>query len=88
MQNEINVNYCHFTDGSLLPGGEAGCGITVEGSNLEIKVRLGNNASSTQSKIFALLIALKNIYSTVQNGIIVSDSQSALKSINSKKIEM
>ena len=86
-KNEINVNCCHFTDGSLLPGGEAGCGMTVEGSNLEIKVRLGNNASSTQSEIFALLIALKNIHSTVQNGMIVSDSQSALKSINSKKLK-
>ena len=83
-KKEINTNCCHFTDGSLLPGGEAGCGMTVEGSNIELKVRLGNNASSTQSEIFALLLAIKNIYTTKQNGIIVSDSQSALKSINSK----
>ena len=83
-KEEINSTCCHFTDGSLLPGGNAGCGVTVEGSDIEFKVRLGNNASSTQSEIFALLLAIKNIYATKQNGIIVSDSQSALKSINSK----
>ena len=86
-KEELNISNCHFTDGSLLPGGEAGCGVSVEGSNLDISIRLGNNASSTQSEIFAILVALKNIYSSRQNGIIVSDSQSALLSINSKNIK-
>lgn len=50
-----------------------------------IAVWLGPDASSTQSKIFALLLALKNIKGRKKNSIIVCDSQAALNSIQGRK---
>lgn len=84
---DIDTEKVYFTDGSLSPNGKSGSALVNLEENLETGVRLGNDASSTQSEIFALLLALKEIKRSGKNGIICCDSQGALKSINSKNVK-
>ena len=63
-KEEINSTCCHFTDGSLLPGGNAGCGVTVEGSDIEFKVMLH------QRRVKSLLFFLQSKTFTPPNKMV------------------
>lgn len=81
------IHNCYYTDGSLLGDGRAGSAMLLIGENTqeEVGVRLGHNASSTQSEIFALLLALKDIRRRKISSVIICDSQAALLSLQSRR---
>ena len=63
-----------------------GCGITITQNYyiiLERGVRLHDWATTTQSELFAIFMGMKEVENKRLDSVILSDSQSALKSINS-----
>lgn len=76
-----------FTDGSLGSQGKAGAAVVGSKGKVKVGVRLGDDASSTQTELFAILLALKEVVKCGRSSLICSDSQAALLSVNSRKIE-
>lgn len=85
-KNEINGEV-FYTDGSLSSEYRSGASVVCPEENIEVGVRLGDGASSTQSEIFALLLALKQVKRRKRNAVICCDSMGALRSINAKDVK-
>lgn len=76
-----------YTDGSLSSNGTAASAVVCPEMDIEVGVRIGDGASSTQSEIFALLLALKQVKRMKRNSVICCDSMGALKSINTRDVK-
>ena len=86
-----DVHLDHFyCDGSLnTMTGHAGAAVTLLNErkfqeDYELQVRLQDWASTTQSELMAILLALKQIRNRLNNSLIMSDSLTALQSLEKK----
>ena len=79
-----------YCDGSLNTiTGHAGAAVTLLNdrkihTDYELQVRLQDWASTTQSELMAILLALKQIRNRLNNSLIMSDSLTALQSLEKK----
>ena len=79
-----------YCDGSLnTVTGHAGSAVTLMNggkfqADHELQVRLHDWASTTQSELMAILLALKQIGSRLRNSLILSDSLTALQTLKKK----
>lgn len=89
--NEFHINHILYVDGSLNTvtgnAGSAVLAINKSGVQWEQGARLNDWASTTQSELFAILMAMKEICNGSKDSLVVSDSQSALLSMNSHRPE-
>ncbi|XP_076043611.1 uncharacterized protein LOC143026727 [Oratosquilla oratoria] len=89
--SSLNAAHHLFTDGSLQEDGSAGC--AVYSLNIEPPLggwagrRLPNSSSSTCCELHGLLDAVTLLTRTGENGLIICDSQSALRALSSTKPE-
>ena len=78
-----------YTDGSVNPiDGRSGSAITLIRNGIinvdhEVGIRIHNWASSTQTELVAILLALSKVKQTGRNAVIFSDSMAALSSLTS-----
>ncbi|XP_076036221.1 uncharacterized protein LOC143022108 isoform X1 [Oratosquilla oratoria] len=91
LSSSLNAAHHLFTDGSLQEDGSAGC--AVYSPNIEPPLggwagrRLPNSSSSTYCELHGLLDAVTLLTRTGENGLIICDSQSALRALSSTKPE-
>ncbi|XP_076057288.1 uncharacterized protein LOC143034828 [Oratosquilla oratoria] len=89
--SSLNAAHHLFTDGSLQGDGSAGC--AVYSPSIEPPLggwagrRLPNSSSSTYCELHGLLDAVTLLTRTGENGLIICDSQSALRALSSTKPE-
>ncbi|XP_076069782.1 uncharacterized protein LOC143041660 [Oratosquilla oratoria] len=91
LSSSLNAAHHLFTDGSLQEDGSAGC--AVYSPSIEPPLggwagrRLPNSSSSTYCELHGLLDAVTLLTRTGENGLIICDSQSALRALSSTKPE-
>ena len=83
-----HADYTIYCDGSLQDNGRAGSGMAVfKGDkhlqNHDMRIRVSDNSSTTQSELLAITAALKKIGTLKGSFNIISDSKSALQSLES-----